>query len=110
MSFRFNEFAKEMHELAKEKGWWNRDRSFGELIALLHSELSEALEEYRSNHPVTEIRFDDSKPCGVPTEFADLVIRLADLCGAYGIDLEKAVQLKVGYNHTRPFRHGDKVI
>jgi len=110
MSFLFNEFAKEMHELAKEKGWWSKDRSFGELIALHHSELSEALEEYRANRPVTEIRFDHGKPCGVPIELADLVIRLADLCGAYGIDLEQAVRMKAEYNHTRPFRHGDKAI
>jgi NTP pyrophosphatase (non-canonical NTP hydrolase) len=110
MSFRFNDFAKEMHELAKEKGWWSKDRSFGELIALLHSELSEALEEYRANHPITEVKFDYGKPCGVPIEFADLLIRLADMCGAYAIDLEEAIRLKVEYNHTRPFRHGDKVI
>ena len=114
LSFKFNGFAERMHELARKKGWWGKgkDRSFGELIALLHSELSEALEEYRANPDVTRIFCvgADAAPHGVPVELADLVIRLADMCGALGIDLEKAVALKVEYNKKRPFRHNGKTI
>lgn len=48
------------------------------------------------------------KPCGIPIEFADLIIRVLDACGAYGIDIEEAIQEKRVYNETREFMHGKK--
>ena len=44
------------HEIAKSKGWWDEDRGIPELIALMHSELSEALEEYRDEENLN-VRF-----------------------------------------------------
>ncbi len=41
-------------------------------------------------------------------ELADAVIRIADLCGHLGIDLEAAIDLKMAYNETRPFKHGKR--
>lgn len=108
------ELVEQSHATALEKGWWEPVKSFGELVALLHAEISEAVEEYRNNKPVEEVYFDEldfrdvPKPEGVPIELADLVIRVADLCGYYDIDLEQAIKLKMAYNKTRPYRHGGK--
>jgi NTP pyrophosphatase (non-canonical NTP hydrolase) len=94
------------HDNAVRHGF--AEASFGERIALIHSELSEALEEYRAGHDVTRLRVEDGKPEGVPAELADVAIRLFDMCGAYGIDLNEAVRVKMAYNSTRAYRHGGK--
>ncbi|WP_459965144.1 nucleoside triphosphate pyrophosphohydrolase family protein [Paenibacillus sp. JCM 10914] len=88
------------------KGWWDEDRSFGEIIALLHSEASEALEDYRNGRAITEVWYENKelktrlhypltpncKPCGIPSELADIVIRVFDACERCGIDLSKQSQ------------------
>lgn len=104
------QWIKASHEISTSKGWWDEEPTFGEIIALIHSELSEALEDYRSGKDITEIWYEDKKPCGIPIELADAVIRIFDACGHYGIDLEKAIGEKMNYNLTRPYRHGGKKI
>jgi NTP pyrophosphatase (non-canonical NTP hydrolase) len=195
-----NNLIAEAHANAVAHGFWEEDRPFAETVDLIHSELSEALEEFRKGKGLNEIYFSchepwikkcphftgtcegcfGSKPEGIPIEFADTVIRIGDYLGhekvdaertidddgidatdkdwipehirkdmktfqgfiatghwllshAYeyrigtwstlifmvlvieefcqnnGIDLEKAIQLKMKYNKTRPYKHGKKI-
>lgn len=102
------ELMKQAHKTAVDKGWWDEERNFAEQIALQHSELSEALEEWRDRHDLTEVYYEGDKPCGIPIEYADLLLRVADACQHYGIDLEAALRVKMAYNKTRPHKHGGK--
>lgn len=135
------ELVNRAHDNAVKHGFWNLAPEFGTAIALIHSELSEALEEARADRPnlyfpcnagglcpdddpevacgcgsrIFDPKNPDApcsakskKPEGVAVELADAVIRIADLCGHMGIDLEAAIALKMDYNETRPFKHGKK--
>ena len=98
---------KEIHKTAREKGFWDQQRNIGELIALCHSELSEALEEIRSgSEPDRILHHGYMKPEGFPIELADLIIRVLDMAEGLGIDLEKAIRIKIAYNKTRERKHG----
>ena len=104
-----SDLQKEIHENALSHGWWDSEREFGTLIALCHSELSEALEENRKGIPVNQTYYAESgKMEGVPSELADVVIRIMDICEYYDIDLEKAILEKHEYNKKREFKHGNK--
>lgn len=118
-----NKIRDEIHQNAVEHGWWQEERSFGEIIALCHSELSEALEEYRKGNRPRETYYSDKngtcysynpmgdlKPEGIPSELADCIIRILDYCGHEEIDIEKAIRIKHEYNKTRPYKHGGKII
>jgi len=87
---------KTCYKIAKEKGWWDKPRSDGEVIALMHSELSECLEAMRNRHAKEAIA----------EELADCCIRIFDYCGHKKIDLEKALHKKIEKNKNRPYRHG----
>ncbi len=105
-----DELVFESHQTAVDKGWWDEKRNLGELIALMHSELSEALEEYRKkNEEDWHLQYDEKgKPVGFVVELADVVIRIADLCGRFNLDLDDAITEKMAYNKTRSYRHGGK--
>ena len=101
-----NILTKEIHKNAVEHGWWDEPRGFGEIVALCHSELSEALEEYRNDKPL--IYEVNGKPEGIAVEMIDCVIRILDWCGKEGIDVEELIKKKHEYNKTRSYRHGGK--
>lgn len=126
--------AKAIHDNNVKLGWRGPDapeRTFGDDIALIHSEVSEMLEAYRDHginmmvrHPDGTARFmsfpsagrameftpegQPMKPEGIGSEAADILIRLLDTCFEYGIDLGAELQTKMEYNATRTFRHGGK--
>jgi len=127
MAMNLNEWRDRVHALAREKGWHDdRDVSdphvLGSMLALIHSEVSEALEDVRRGDRAS-IWYENlegvrctyrpasgGKPCGVPIELADVLIRTLDLCGALGIDIENAVSVKHAFNETRSHRHGGKAL
>lgn len=131
-----NELAQEVHQTAIEKGWWREENSFAQVTANIHGEVSEAWEEWRKGKGMTDIYCEADtflkslmpyppdaieegyvatnesgtprKPEGIPIEWADVIIRILDNCAKEGIDIEKAIRLKMEYNKTRSFRHGGK--
>ncbi len=124
-----NNLIELSHSTAKEKGFWDSERNIPELLMLVVSELSEGLEALRKEHksnPDTvsslyNSYLEDPYPMDAETfktefqnhvknsfedEIADTVIRLFDLCGGLGIDLETHILLKINYNKLRGYKHG----
>jgi len=124
-----NRIALETYKTSAGKGWHddllckNPQETFFEdkdvdvervaaKVALIHSEVSEALEELRVGRlSLFYDEFDQRpvpKPEGFVVEMADAMIRILDTCQALGLDIGEAVAMKMRYNETRPHRHGGK--
>ena len=126
-----NELSKRIHDNAVAHGFWDEPRNLLEIAALCHSELSEAVEEYRAGRPlvyhkckgpeyecadmedVTSNCYEDKcpsfgKPEGIAVEMADCLIRILDWFGHEGLDADAIVREKMGYNKSRPYKHGKR--
>jgi NTP pyrophosphatase (non-canonical NTP hydrolase) len=93
-----NVTVEQAHANAVGKGFWNGD-NLGEKLCLVHSEISEGLEE---------LRRPKRNMTAFGEEMADAVIRIMDICGYCGIDLVDAVLKKMAANRSRPAMHGKR--
>lgn len=117
-----NEIGKEIHENAKAKGFWDKDRNLGEMLMLIVSEVSEAMEADRKgkfyNKEVDFVKhnqgeffktvFEQHCKNTFEDELADTVIRILDLAYSRNIDLEWHIKQKMRYNSMREHMHGKK--
>lgn len=110
---RLGAVLREAHAVARSKGWhdgadWSDPQRQLAGLMLITTEVAEAAECVRAGH-LTAMQGANGKPEGLPSELADIVIRLGDYAGAMGIDIEAAVTEKAAFNKRRPHRHGGKL-
>lgn len=104
MTKTINALCKRAYYTSRDHGW--KHDNDGQAIALMHSELSEALEAMRKPDKKDE-HLPHLDPVGL--ELADVIIRVFDFCGARGIDLGTCIKEKMAYNDKRPMKHGGKL-
>ena len=100
----FQLLGERIHKNAVAKGFWEEERNFGEMIALMHSELSECLEGHRED--ANDYHLPQFK--NITVEFADVIIRILDTCFVLNLPLSDALLEKITYNETRPRKHGKR--
>lgn len=120
-----NELIQEVYRVNKMNGFYEESRNIGEVLALIHSEVSEALEADRKDKYVDvnisiagvntieddglfKERFEESLKDTFEDELADVLIRVMDLAYLKKVDLEQHIKAKIRYNSLRGYKHGKK--
>jgi NTP pyrophosphatase (non-canonical NTP hydrolase) len=112
---KISEMQRQAYQCSKDHGFHDDEKNehIGLKLMLIVSEVSEALECFRdSSGPIDLVSTtykqtkNGLKPEGLPSELADVLIRVGDLAGQIGFDLEKAVEEKMAFNISRPYKHG----
>jgi len=103
----FKRMSQKVHALSASQGFWNdgAQRNFGEMVALCHSELSEALECMRMGNPADKNITDMS---GAEVQLSDVLGILLDMQAGYGLKIAEALERKMEFNRTRGHMHGGK--
>lgn len=111
------DLVRDAHANSVSKGFHDEQGESGSVLAttrrdlarlmLITSEVAEAAEDVRVGAYALTFA-PNGKPTGLPSELADVVVRVADMCGALGIDLDEAVRVKMAYNASRPHMHGKR--
>ncbi len=91
-----NRKMMEVREMADAKGFSAREERIWEMLALIHSEISEATDAYKKGAPSEK----------VGEELIDAIIRILHLLSALGVDAEEQYQHKMEKNWARPYRFG----
>jgi NTP pyrophosphatase (non-canonical NTP hydrolase) len=111
MVHNISQLCKIVHENAVLKGFHKEDvtaQAISSKMMLLVTECAEAIEDVRSG-AINESIDSTGKPLGLPSELADIAIRLFDLAEWLEIDLEGAIERKIAYNAKRPYKHGKSI-
>lgn len=133
-----NDLSKQIHAINVKNGFYENEKNIGEMLALIHSEVSEALECDRKNKYSTRLLLaaraakEGEEPMSLyellpivkdldykqhfeklfkdtfEDELADIMIRVMDLAAYKGIDLETHIKAKMKYNSMREYKHGKK--
>jgi NTP pyrophosphatase (non-canonical NTP hydrolase) len=123
---KMNELRDKIYLNAKDKGFWDNERNIGEALMLIVTELAEGLETHRNlgkiqlvdpmvKSAIDQMHDEEFKEHfalmvkdSFQDEMADSIIRILDLCGGLGIDIEWHIAAKMRYNAARARLHGKK--
>lgn len=116
--------SKVIHKNNKKKGFYEKERNIGEILCLIHSEISEALEAHRNSKKTKILCVNTANKLKIDLEFkdyfkknikdnfedeiADVLIRVLDLCAYMEIDIDSHLKAKMRYNSLRDYKHGKK--